>query len=441
MIATACLCALAAGAQVIPSTLPALPRIELPVDIDRSVTGITSELDARRLTDLRRLKVLDLLRDHRRELETDPSGAPIVRSEVLAFSPSETAVARAQALGFVIARERVLEGLDARVVVFQAPAGMATRRALKRLRTSDPGGTYDFNHIFSDSGAVGDSHKSDPGAPVDPTPADVLHINHPRVRVGLVDGGVDPSHPVFRDSTIHQYGCGGRIVPSAHGTAVASLMVGQSETFRGAIPRAELHAADVYCGEATGGAVDRVADALAWMARERVPVVNVSLVGPANATLENVIHLLITRGHIIVAAVGNDGPAAPPLYPAAYPDVIGVTAVDAREHVLPEAERGIQVDFAAPGADMIAATARSSFAAVRGTSFASPIVAGLLAAEVQEPDPTMAASALASLMRRAIDLGARGPDRVYGNGLVGESLRVRAADITSNGRNPGGGTY
>jgi subtilisin family serine protease len=172
--------------------------------------------------------------------------------------------------------------------------------------------------------------------------------------------------------------------------------------------------------------VDAVADAFSWMVREHVPVINVSLVGPPNATLENVVRLVIARGHIIVAAVGNDGPAAPPLYPASYADVVGVTAVDRRDRVLIEAARGSQVDFAAPGADMCAASGTQDFAIVRGTSFAAPIVAGLLALQLRAPDKMAADRAIADLARQATDLGVPGPDPVYGNGLVGETLRPPA---------------
>src|SRR6185437_2871326 len=115
-------------------------------------------------------------------------------------------------------------------------------------------------------------------------------------KVGLIDGGVDTSHAVFRDIVIHQHGCAGTPVPAAHGTAVASLMIGQSPRFHGAAPGSELYAADVYCGLATGGAVDAVVDALAWLVRERVPVINVSLVGPPNSMLENVVCLLRLLG-------------------------------------------------------------------------------------------------------------------------------------------------
>ncbi len=125
--------------------------------------------------------------------------------------------------------------------------------------------------------------------------------------VGLIDGGVDTSHVTLRGNTVHLFGCGEARVPSAHGTAVPSLLAGSAGDFHGAAPQAELFAADVYCGLPAGGAVDRLAAALGWMARERVAVINVSLVGPRNALLERVVASLVSRGFLIVAAVGNDG--------------------------------------------------------------------------------------------------------------------------------------
>jgi len=415
---------LVAEAQVVlPGVrLPAGGLQNLPLNAQRTLSGLSNDLDPRRLEDLRLLHVRDLLRTHRREVEADPSGAPILRGEVVAFSPTDAALERARAAGFNVARERVLEGLDARLVVLQAPRGMSTRRALERLRGLDPDGAYDFNHLYMDSGVVGKAADEPPvGAAQAPTHSDAA------VKVGLVDGGVDTSHAVFRDIVIHQHGCSGTPVPAAHGTAVASLMIGRSPQFHGAAPGSELYSADVYCGSATGGAVDAVADALAWLVRERVPVINVSLVGPPNAMLENVVRMVIARGHVIVAAVGNDGPAAPPLYPASYPDVVGVTAVDAHQRALLEACRGKQVKFSAPGADMSAANPAQSYAVVRGTSFASPIVAGLLAEALSQPDRAAAQRAVSDLAAHAVDLGAPGPDPIYGFGLVGGDLRPELA--------------
>jgi subtilisin family serine protease len=139
--------------------------------------------------------------------------------------------------------------------------------------------------------------------------------------------------------------------------------------------------------------------------------------------LEQVVKMVVARGHLLVAAVGNDGPAAKPLYPASYPGVVGVTAVDAKRHVLIEASRGRQVSFAAPGADMVAAAPAGTFAVVRGTSYAAPIVAGLLAGFETEPNVQNAATALERLKQQAVDLGKPGVDPVFGFGLVGEAIR------------------
>ena len=407
----------AVGQILPPVQLPNVPV--LPTDeLNRTVNGALRTADPEQLREVRRLRIRELLRTNRAGLEADPRGAPILRNEVVALSPSAEALDRARSEGFGVGRTRALEGLDATVVVLQAPAGMSTRRALRRLRQLDPGGIYDFNHVYLGSGVVGE------GAGDIPTATSAAAGSQVKgARVGLIDGGVQRNHQVFRDVSIHEHGCAGGGVPSAHGTAVASLLVGHGDHFNGVAVGAELYSADVYCGMATGGAVDSVADAFAWLARERVPVINISLVGPANGLLEQVIRLVTARGHIVVAAVGNDGPGAPPLYPAAYPAVVAVTGVDAHRRVLVEACRGKHVDFAAPGADMAAAGLDAEFALVRGTSFAAPIAAGLFARQLTELDRARAESAVAALTSQAVDLGARGPDKVYGNGLVGDTLR------------------
>jgi subtilisin family serine protease len=158
-------------------------------------------------------------------------------------------------------------------------------------------------------------------------------------------------------------------------------------------------------------------------------------VGPANHALEQVVRRAHARGVLLVAAVGNDGPAAQPLYPAAYPDVVAVTAVDARGQVLPEACRGPHVAFAAPGADMAAAgLGNSLYATPRGTSFAAPLVAGLLAANLHTFDRSAANLAVIALARGATDTGAPGRDVVYGHGLVARELRTDPALVMAGGR-------
>ena len=400
---------------------PQLPPLGLPLDVDKTAAELAAETDPSRLRELHALRIRELLRRHRDVLEADPHGAAIVRGELLALSPGAGALQAAAAAGFAVLREQALPELGVRIVVLHASGG--TARALRRLEGLDPAGAYDFNHVYIDSGAVSTAA----GAVGEPPASAAVAGAAPAATLGLIDSGVDVAHEVFGATAIRQHGCASGPVPAEHGTAVASLMVGQAAALHGAAPGAALYAADVFCGQPTGGAVDAVAEALTWLVHERVPVINVSLVGPPNRVLADVVQAVVARGYLLVAAVGNDGPAAPPLYPAAYPGVIGVTAVDARERVLVEAVRGAQVKFAAPGADLAAARPRQGYALVRGTSFAAPIVAGLLARELTAPDPAAAQRAVSSLAAHAKDLGAPGLDPVYGYGLVGAELRRQPA--------------
>ncbi|HXO15430.1 MAG TPA: S8 family serine peptidase [Steroidobacteraceae bacterium] len=412
--------------QVPGVTLPNLPAQEVPLDVDKSAAALAGEVDPRRLRELRALRIRELLRRHRDVLEADPHGAPIVRGELLALSPSAAALQAAGDAGFSVVREHSFGEPGTRIVVLHATG--STARALVRLQGLDPAGVYDFNHLYTDSGAPGEADMS--AAQPAPDPGGVTRADEAdggaEIRLGLIDSGVDVTHEVFSGVKVQQHGCA-RAVPADHGTAVASLMVGRASALHGAAPGSALYAVDVFCGLATGGAVDAVAEAFAWLLHEQVPVINVSLVGPPNRTLAGIVQNVLARGYLVVAAVGNDGPAAPPLYPAAWPGVVGVTAVDARQQVLVEALRGPQVKFAAPGADMAAARPHQAYALVRGTSFASPIVAGLLALELHTPEQAAAQQAVAALARRALDLGAPGFDPVYGYGLVGADLRRQPA--------------
>jgi len=404
----------------VPSApLPNLPG-PTPGPLTAPVRSADSVVAALPLQELRQRTIGELMRRYPERIEADPAGEPIVRGELLLVSPSAALLATARAQGYSVLREQSLDGLGERIVVLRAPPGTGTADALEQLRAIDPNLEVDFNHLYTRSGD--DSH---PGHASTPGPAPPVLRSAPgsRVRVGLVDGGVDAHHPALRDADIHHWGCGGHTVRSPHGTAVGSLLVGKIGPFRGAAAAASLYAADVYCAQPTGGAAETIVQALAWMAREQVPVVNLSLVGPANRLLERAVRALAARGQIVVAAVGNDGPQAPPLYPASYPEVVGVTAVNASRNVLPEAARGPQVAFAAPGADMAVATERG-FEPARGTSYAAPIVAGLLASLLRVPDPAGAVRAIAELAQSATDLGEPGRDPAYGWGLVGETVRV-----------------
>lgn len=386
----------------VPGPQVQVPGVPLP-ETTRALTGTLRELAG-----ARSLRANRLFNENRAQLDRDPHGELVVRAEIIAIDVTPAALEKALAAKFSVLRIGQLADLGVNITILQTPEGVSATRGLRRLRKMDPDGAYDYNHVYLDSGELLAQGN------VEGTPSAVASPvgRAGAARIGLIDAGVDGGHQAFARVNLRSHGCRGARVPSAHGNAVASILARNEHIV-------EIFAVDVYCGEPTGGAVDAVATAFGWLAREQVAVINVSLVGPRNALLERVVKMLVARGHVIVAAVGNDGPAAPPLFPASYEGVVGVTAVDSKQRVLIEAGRGKQVDFAALGVDVnAAALAPDRYATMRGTSFAAPLVAALLA-ELREPDAAARARLLEKLSARARDLGKPGRDDIYGAGLLG----------------------
>lgn len=405
-LACAALMATAASGQVLPG-LPDVTGtvggvIDQPLgEVERTTTDLTRRT-TRELREARESASRQLLRRYPNQIDTDASGAIVIRNEVVAIAPSAEALDLARSRGFSIGQELEAGDLGLRVVVLRAPQGMTTRQAVEALRVLDPSGAYDFNHLYLGAGGPERISKQ----------ARSRDAGSNGTRIGLIDSGVDADHRALNGVTLNQRGFAGEARVGAHGTAIASLLAGSDGGFHGAAPGATLFVADVYGGQPTGGGATAIVAAMNWLVQQRASVINISLVGPNNRALEAAVRAAIARGHVVVAAVGNDGPAAAPLYPASYPGVVGVTGVDGRNRVLPEAGRGAQVDFAAPGSDFAAASSTGGYAAVRGTSYAAPIVAGLIARR--------GANAVAA---DAVDLGARGADQVFGAGLVGQDVR------------------
>ena len=346
----------------------------------------------------RKLQIKSLLRREPARVAVDPQGAPILRSEFLAMGLSDAQLAALRALGFVADSTAPADAtLGLNLVVLHDGRGRNAATALEVLRQAAPDATFTYQYLYLPAGNGAGAIVQDSSASAT-KPSSAM----PR-RVGLIDGGVDPNAPALAHAHLERHGCNKPTV-SRHGTVVAERLVdGDPDT---------LYAADLWCGNTVGGTTSSLVNALAWMAREHVPVINISLVGPDNPVLARAVQAMIARGHVLVSAVGNDGPAAPPLFPAAYPGVIGVSGVDADDRVLPESGSGNQVAFCALG---VVGRGRD---AMRGTSFASPIVARRAAQLLDVPEPGAAARVMTQLASEARDLGPVGRDPRYGYGLL-----------------------
>jgi hypothetical protein len=351
-----------------------------------SVGGVSEAIansGAPDLLELRRLRLDELIRANRATVESDGNGLPVRRGIVAILDPDSAGLQHAFRAGFRSVADDQEPSLGIRVVSLAVPNGMSAKSGLKLLHKVAPELRADFDHLFE---AAGGPLLAIAGALASSPPAGAGG----RI-IGMVDGGV-ASHPSLAGQNVEQNGFAGAPQPTGHGTAVASLLVGSQGPFHGAARGAKLYVADVYGGNRAAGSATVIVRALGWLAAHRPQVINISLVGPPNKLVQRAVQVIQSRGIEVVAAVGNDGPAAPPQYPASYPGVVAVTAVDSRGRALPEAGRAAHLDFAAPGADMAAALPGQGYTRVRGTSFAAPLAAARLLA-------TGSLSALASEAR------------------------------------------
>jgi len=335
------------------------------------------------IADYRLARYRALVSANRATLDLDPDGQPVRKLEVIATNPDATSLVLAARAGFQVTGDELEPNLGIRMVTLAIPRKMNVRRAVQLIHRAAPAMIVDYNHIYEPSGsallpiagavlASSPRHRPRKSQKVAPQP-----VRGP-TRIAMIDGGV-ASHASLARADIVQQGFAGDPQATGHGTAVGSLLVGEQGPFRGAAPGSQLFVADVYGGNPAAGSVSSIVRALSWAASKQPAVINISLVGPGNAALARAISAVQARGIQVVAAVGNDGPAAPPQYPASYPGVVAVTGVDGQGRALPEAGRSGHLDFAAPGADMIAAYPGKGFAIVRGTSFAAPLAAARLA--------------------------------------------------------------
>ncbi|MCY7339106.1 MAG: S8 family serine peptidase [Sphingomonas bacterium] len=323
------------------------------------------------LLELRELRLNLLINAHHAELDRDDAGNPVRRDRLVMVDPDAASLGLAARAGFRLLSDQRDPELGLRLVTLAVPARMGPRKALATLRRAAPGLEVDFDHIYEPAGGA-----LSPTAAVLATGAAGLATN---ARIAMIDGGV-ASHPSLARAAIEQKGFSGPASATGHGTAIASLLVGDQGRFSGAARGASLFVGDVYGGNPAAGSASTIVQALGWAASKRPRLITLSLVGPPNHAIKRAVTALRARGIMLVAAVGNDGPAAPPQYPASYDGVIAVTAVDARGRALIEAGRARHLDFAAPGADLAAALPGTGYAKVRGTSFAAPLAAARLAA-------------------------------------------------------------
>lgn len=336
--------------------------------------------------------------------------------------PDGTAIAPIEALGYAVVARRSNAVLEGELMRLRAPAGRTLAEARAEVSGLLPVRALDLNALYRPNEllcADGDCMAFDM---IDWRPHSGGCSLSPRI--GMIDTGVNPDQPALSGQrlTVMEAGRGERPAPTAlHGTAIATLLIGRADSRTpGLLPEAELIAVNAFFTAGGDDAADvyAIAEAIDVLMGLGITIINMSFSGPPNDVLEDLVERAALAGVVLVAAAGNGGPLADPAYPAAYPSVVAVTAVDRHQNIYRQANRGDYVSFAAPGVNLWTAASISGGRLRSGTSYAAPFVTAALAARrIEAPDEPLSES-LALLARSAEDLGDAGQDDTFGHGVI-----------------------
>jgi subtilisin family serine protease len=238
------------------------------------------------------------------------------------------------------------------------------------------------------------------------------------VTIAVIDSGIDVAHPELKDAIAESFDAlGAKEGPHVHGTGIAGAIVSHARLM-GSAPKARILAIRAF-GAAASGAESTsfvILKSLDFAAMHGAQIVNMSFAGPKDPLVERGIAAAATKGMVLVAASGNAGPKSPPLYPAANPNVIAVSATDAHDRLFPASNRGGHIAVSAPGVDIFLPAPGGKYQMTSGTSFSAAYISGL-AALMMERNPQLApAEVRATLTKTARDLGLPGRDDLFGAG-------------------------
>ncbi len=247
------------------------------------------------------------------------------------------------------------------------------------------------------------------------------------VKIAVLDSGVDVRHPDLEGRIAGKVSFveGGAYVRDPHGTAMTGAIAADANNkigIYGVAPGAEILAARVCASksphEQETCSTDGVARGLDFAVLKAVSVASLSLSGRYDPLVRQVVDRAVTQGIVVVAAAGNSGPAAPPRYPAALPNVIAVSAIDSKDGLYESANRGAYVKVVAPGVDVLTTMPGASYRPSTGTSIATAQVSGVVAL-LLSAHPGLTPKEVEDLLTStARDLGPPGKDDMFGWGAV-----------------------
>ncbi len=358
------------------------------------------------------------------EVAVENGERAIEREWILLLSESDRV--HLESLNIEIIKQNQFAQLGLTLLHFKVPANIDSYQQLELLLPAELFTRLGRNHVYASQSETSAEQKGDLKVTFEPTIHSPKSFCEAPLKIGMIDTAIEQTHEAFKDQKLTASDFIGEtlVPPKAHGTAVAGLLIGAGMSLDGELvpllPKAQLYAASVFYARnhySQGATLLNLVSALNWLVEQQVLLINMSLTGPDNPILKIAIQQTLKQQIMIVAAAGNEGPASPELYPAAYQGVVTATAVDIKDQIYRWANQGQHIDFVALGVQVITARGNGDYGLESGTSIAAPVISAALACE-KYASAESNESLLNRLQQQAIDLGDTGKDDVYGYGLI-----------------------
>ncbi len=238
-------------------------------------------------------------------------------------------------------------------------------------------------------------------------------------------------HPDLAGSIAEEYDAVGRPdPPHTHGTGMIGAIAAQRKLL-GIAPNAKIlavHAFATTTRQSPEATTRQILAGIEWAIQKGARIINMSFAGPHDPMIQLAMKNAHEKGVILIAAAGNLGPKSPPLYPAADPNVIAVTATDDDDQLFTGAVRGPHLAVAAPGVDIMVPAPEEAYQLTTGTSVAAAHVSGVAALLLERHPDADAATILEVLTSTATKLNPNGRDDRFGWGLVDPGAALEELD-------------
>jgi subtilisin family serine protease len=251
------------------------------------------------------------------------------------------------------------------------------------------------------------------------------------VLVAVIDSKIDASHPDLAGAIADQFDAVGTPnPPHTHGTGMVGAITAHTKLI-GIAPKARIlavHAFSTTKQQSPEATTRQIIAGIDWAISKGARVINMSFAGPYDPMIQLAMKNASAKGVVLIAASGNLGPKSPPLYPAADPHVIAVTATDLDDRLFTGAVRGPHLAVAAPGVEVMVPAPKDAYQLTTGTSVAAAHVSGVVALLLERHPTANAQLILEVLTATARNLGSEGRDDQFGWGLIEPTAALQELD-------------